>query len=72
MKKHTAKDFGYVGHEMLMNPATGSVDTAESWASQAHEWVDEDGDEFENFGYLFKEFHTLIEVEKDAEGDWVQ
>ncbi|WP_119298780.1 hypothetical protein [Vibrio cholerae] len=46
----------------LMNPATGSVDTEENWLSEMPTW---EGDQQ-------AQFDSLIEVEKDADGDWVE
>lgn len=51
---------------MLMNPTTGSVDTAKNWQADfenctAEEWG---GETFEDGG--------LIEVVKNAAGDWVE
>lgn len=54
-KKYTAQDFGYKGHEMLMNPFTGSIDTADVWASDAHDWIEA--------GDIFEQFSSLVEVE---------
>jgi hypothetical protein len=53
----------------LMNPMTGSVDTEENWKAEEQAWDTEHGDDEDmgDFG-----FDTLIEVEKDADGEWVE
>ena len=33
--------FSYNADDMLMNPATGSVDTAENWALDCRSWDDD-------------------------------
>lgn len=65
MKKYVAKDFGYKGDEFLMNPPTGSVETADSWASEAHLWDEEDKS-------IEEQFESLVEVKQDEEGNWVE
>lgn len=46
----------------LMNPATGSVDTKESWLAEMPKW---EGDQQ-------AQFDSLVEVVKDDSGDWVE
>ncbi len=52
------KSRNFTGHEMLMNPMTGSVDTAENWACE----IEDNSSDFE----------TLIEVAKDEGESWVE
>ncbi|HBR1366646.1 TPA: hypothetical protein L9L56_004470 [Klebsiella pneumoniae] len=51
--------------KFLMNPLTGSVDTEENWLAEMPTW-DEDPAECR------RQFDTLIEVVKDAEGNWIE
>lgn len=51
---------GYVGVEMLMNPLTGSVQSSYAWAEESCDWD----------GNLDEQFSSLVEVEKDSQGDW--
>jgi len=48
---------------LLMNPKTGSVDTAENWESDIDEnsWND-----------LQKEFDSLVEVEEGEDGGYIE
>lgn len=45
---------GYDGTEILMNPHTGSVDTAENWACEASGWDDSYDDIYEQFDELIQ------------------
>lgn len=52
---------------MLMNPATGSVDTRENWIAEMSTW------ETNSKGLSAQEqFDALIEVVKDENGDWIE
>ncbi|HCA9725818.1 TPA: helix-turn-helix domain-containing protein [Klebsiella pneumoniae] len=51
--------------KFLMNPPTGSVDTEENWLAEMPTW-DEDPAECR------RQFDTLIEVVKDADGNWIE
>lgn len=53
----------YEGHEMLMNPITGSVDSASNWALESNDW------DFSRNECL-DQFSTLICVEKSETGEW--
>lgn len=46
----------------LMNPATGSVDTEENWLAEMPTW---EGDQQ-------AQFDSLVEVEQDRDGVWVE
>jgi hypothetical protein len=61
---YTAKDFGYDGWEMLMNPETGSVDMAKNWALECHQWADTTTE-------IAEQFFSLIEVTK-VNGEWIE
>jgi hypothetical protein len=45
----------------LMNPVTGSVDTEENWLAEKESWKNAE-----------EEMSSLVEVEKDDNGDWVE
>lgn len=65
MKRFIAEDFGYEGQELLMNIETGSVDTAASWASDAHTWLegsDFEGDEQDMIEEIKEQFSSLERV----------
>ncbi len=47
----------------LMNPATGSVDTEESWAAEMQTWSDDQQE-------AQRQFESLIEVELAEDGNW--
>ena len=66
-KKYTAKDFGYKGGEMLMDPRSGNIDTSNVWADEVRDWC-YGKSSFEDFE---KQFSTLIEVE-EKNGKWVE
>ena len=50
---------------MLMNPYTGSVDTAENWMADMKEWGTIDGKT------PAQQFSLLVDVKKDKEGNWI-
>jgi hypothetical protein len=46
----------------FMNPATGSVDTYSNWVAESADWE----------GDVQAQLDSLVEVVKDANGDWVE
>jgi hypothetical protein len=51
----------------LMNPATGSVDTEENWKEDMETWEENAMGESPQ-----QQFDSLVVVEKDADGNWVE
>lgn len=51
--------------KLLMNPATGSVDTEENWLAEKEKW------EKENPEMPFN-FESLVEVEIGKDGSWIE
>ena len=64
------RDFEYV--TMLMNPATGSVDTESQWRHEYRSLMTEGKDGVILWGGTEFEDAGLIEVRKDENGDWVE
>lgn len=64
------RDFEYV--TMLMNPATGSVDTEYHWRHEYRSLMAEGKDGVKMWGGTEFEDAGLIEVRKDENGDWVE
>lgn len=58
------KECGYKDTDLLMNPATGSVDTAKNWSDEMIDWDTEDESAEEQFS-------QLIHVEKAFDG-WTE
>lgn len=46
----------------LMNLQTGSVDTEENWIAEMQDWE----------GNQQEQFDSLVHVEKDESGEWVE
>lgn len=69
MRLYKAKDFGYLGTEILMNPYSDTVGTSEEWASEAHLWLNDycEPCDDEEVGI---QFGSLIEVVPDGTGYW--
>ncbi|ENE6639053.1 hypothetical protein ABNR98_004462 [Salmonella enterica] len=55
-----------ITEKFLMNPKTGTVDTEENWLAEMPNW------EATVNGTPELQFASLIEVEKDENGDWVE
>lgn len=53
--------------KMLMNPHTGSVDTAENWMAEMSTWETNDEGKTPQ-----EQFDSLVEVVQDEEGNWIQ
>jgi len=47
LEKRLLEKFGYQGDEILVNPATGSEDSAENWACEANGWSETEEEIFE-------------------------
>lgn len=65
LEQELLEQFEFNGDENLMNPSTGSVDTAESWACEAINWSESEEEIYEQFG-------DLVEVIKDQNDNWVE
>lgn len=66
----------YTGDEMLMNPTTGSVDTAKQWAIDSYDWYDNICNSYCKDGEcacvdVNEEYASLLQVIKDKKGNWV-
>lgn len=55
-----------VVEKFLMNPETGSVDTEGNWLAEMPQWEESNGRTPQ------EQFDSLIEVVKDASGQWVE
>lgn len=53
----TLKELGYIGPEKLMNPETGSIDTAENWFSDMENWSCD-------YASLEDQFFSLVLIEE--------
>ena len=49
-----------IAQKLLMNPATGLVDTEENWQAESSTW---EGDQQ-------AQLDALVEVQKDSSGEW--
>ena len=49
-----------IAQKLLMNPATGSVDTEENWQAEFSTWE----------GGQQAQLDALVEVQKDSSGEW--
>jgi hypothetical protein len=56
---------GLTMEQYLMNPVTGSVDIADNWAAEMFTWDDDPAE-------CQRQFNRLIEVVRDANGDWIE
>jgi hypothetical protein len=52
-------------NSMYMNLGTGSVDTMENWEADSADWYTEEVSAAEQLG-------SLIEVEQDEDGSWIE
>lgn len=76
--RNRLRNFGYRGDEMLMEINGGHVGTARSWAEESFDWQECDGECC--FGThnicecpsIHEQFASLIQVEKDSDGDWME
>ncbi len=64
-KEAILKDMGYQGHELLMNPETGSVDTAKNWAEDCLDW-------YVDILSIEEQFNNFIKVEWKEKAGWVE
>lgn len=53
-------------NKFFMNPETGSVDTWENWVEDSKTW------DSDSCASIADQLNSLIEVEKDENGDWTE